>query len=315
MAVRFIRARAETTWRSAACPSPSSVHPRPRGDDSSRVTRSKFATGSSAPARRRRTPCSAAGGRSPVHPRPRGDDGLLRLGVGSGFRFIRARAETTDGKPGLLTSPGRFIRARAETTWPCSGRGTVSSVHPRPRGDDGLPAPWSQRRCSVHPRPRGDDLARARTTCPPSWFIRARAETTSATSVHAATRGGSSAPARRRRQTGAADHRTPSVHPRPRGDDAPQVAEQRRAARFIRARAETTIEGRVGSRSLPVHPRPRGDDKTGQLFRPLLSGSSAPARRRHFEIARLCATPDSRCVRTIRISRQTTLQRPSAGYG
>ena len=201
-AVRFIRARAETTWRSAACPSPSSVHPRPRGDDSSRVTRSKFATGSSAPARRRRTPCSAAGGRSPVHPRPRGDDGVDATG---------------DARP------RRFIRARAETTSPGHEHGTWRPVHPRPRGDDsplggpggsalGSSAPARRRLrafrdlargqrfiraraettvgargrpggSGVHPRPRGDDVRREGPHRLVLRFIRARAETTAAWST------------------------------------------------------------------------------------------------------------------------------------
>ena len=147
----------------------------------------------------------------------------------------------------------------------------------------------------VHPRPRGDDVSHQR-ACSDAWrFIRARAETTPNRRSRSSNAIGSSAPARRRRTTGSRTAASSPVHPRPRGDD-------NRGARRVSI---------VTGSSAPARRR----QNWPIISWPLLSGSSAPARRRHFEIARLCATPDSRCVRTIRISRQTTLQRPSAGYG
>ena len=78
-------------------------------------------------------------------------------------------------------------------------------------------------------------------------------------------------------------HRTPAVHPRPRGEHVHLFVEGIKPHRFIPAHAGNTDTNGLNCNCISVHPRPRGEHMF-EFFIPLISpGSSPPTRGTRFE--------------------------------
>ena len=193
---RFIPARAGNTSSVPGPPRSPTVHPRSRGEHSSRAARMAGDTGSSPlargtrhphrlvrrgdrfiPARAGNTSCSSAGSApAAVHPRSRGEH--------SGDR--RSNSWTTGSSPlargtlppvrGALVHP-RFIPARAGNTGRRHAGGLQVTVHPRSRGEHPRAVPQRRRRVGSSPLARGTPRDQPRRD-PEPRFIPARAGNT-----------------------------------------------------------------------------------------------------------------------------------------
>ncbi len=278
------------------CAAPS-VHPRVRGDDSSRQSRHGPLFGSPPRARGRRlahgaavagarfTPACAGTTRSragcwsatTVHPRVRGDDlsssSISAISVGSPPR-ARGRPRR-HGRPGRVL---RFTPACAGTT-PASLRLRLRpAVHPRVRGDDSNQKRGVASSLGSPPRARGRRLERAgraalvrftpacagTTPQAPAWRC--------GSSVHPRVRGDDTMPTTRPSSSSGSP-------PRARGRPC-RRASSRSARRFTPACAGTTCGQPARESRRAVHPRVRGDDARRSMARGIVVGSPPRARGR-----------------------------------
>ena len=153
----------------------------------------------------------------------------------------------------------RFIPARAGNTSASATRLSATTVHPRSRGEhNAMRAPNSARHGSS-PLARGTP-GRGSVGIHASRFIPARAGNTSGTCCWRSRR---------------------SVHPRSRGEHAPQHLRPQPLFRFIPARAGNTIRPGDGPLPSTVHPRSRGEHARVRQDRDGYPGSSPLARGTH----------------------------------
>ena len=272
---RFIPARAGNTSLYTSSSISSAVHPRPRGEHTSRMKVLSSGTGSSPPARgtrrinrrvlavQRFIPARAGNtgagpGRSDsesVHPRPRGEHPAIQQNA---HRYDGS-SPPARGTPEARRScrlNGRFIPARAGNTHPRACSPEHSAVHPRPRGEHGIHCGRFQPYRRFIPARAGNTMRRANRLTRDTVHPRPRGEHNAlmlnAPSVH-----GSSPPARGTRS------------------DAGRNAGQ---FRFIPARAGNTPHRSQYDSVIPVHPRPRGEHMAADRMVEHMFGSSPPAR-------------------------------------
>ena len=238
---RFIPASAGNTSSERLGSRHLAVHPRERGEHLPLVAlpmrQRRFIPASAGNTFPNATPASNPGGSSPrargtllvghhrghsqsVHPRERGEHRRVAAVQGSSRRFIPASA----GNTRWATMPRRPLsvhpRERGEHLWVTGFATWDFGSSPRARGTPGSGVGWSGR-MSVHPRERGEHARRQPHGHALARFIPASAGNTSLARSAAISRAGSSPRARgtRRRSRRPADGA--AVHPRERGEHAP----------------------------------------------------------------------------------------------
>ncbi len=172
--IRFIPAIAGNTCRQGVAEERAAVHPRDRGEHSTRGIHRYPHRGSSprsrgtrncvprAPSRPRFIPaiagnttyCGAAPSTLAVHPRDRGEhpiwDAMYARVHGSSPRSRGTRGLRADAHPG-----GWFIPAIAGNTRPCRIPASKRSVHPRDRGEHRSRSVLARLNAGSSPRSRG----------------------------------------------------------------------------------------------------------------------------------------------------------------
>ena len=273
--LRFIPARAGNTHPGSTTPNSSAVHPRSRGEHSSRNAASMPLNGSSPLARGTQTgrerarsfirfiPARAGNtGRArrtlpgdAVHPRSRGEhhSTSVRRGITCGSSPLARGTLSGNRRP---MRHGRFIPARAGNTSTRCASATPAAVHPRSRGEHVEKIEYWTAEPGSSPLARGTPGNVGALTLQVR-FIPARAGNT----------GG---------RFGATIQF--AVHPRSRGEHPTAETRRARRQRFIPARAGNT--GRVWAvrPHRPVHPRSRGEH-TFQYWRSKQSHGSSPLAR------------------------------------
>ena len=313
---RFTPTRVGTTPDARLASTPRTVHPHARGDD---VTPGRGQAGEArfTPTRVGTTPAAGLDG-APQRFTP------TRVGtttpcrerrpevVGSPPRAWGRRPRSPRRRPGP-----RFTPTRVGTTDVIRARRTRcrSPVHPHARGDDvGVTGPaarasgsppraWGRRRPRRRPRAlRRFTPTRVGTThraavglgcygSPPRAWGRRRAVV-----GRQRRRIGSPPRAWGRRPDARVMHRSSSVHPHARGDDASRRARGARR-RFTPTRVGTTRRRTPARERTPVHPHARGDDCARRVdvagryrFTPTRVGTTIVARMRDRALARFTPT-------------------------
>ena len=277
---RFTPARAGTTTSSGEPSSGLPVHPRTRGDDSSRSALATPGLGSPPHARGRRSafrrqgrclrftparagttrPRACSSAEISVHPRTRGDDGNMS-GAATSQAGSPPHARGGRRWPAAPQMSRRFTPARAGTTVRHGLGSAVPPVHPRTRGDDAPFASGNERSHGSPPHARGRPGLFARDGVR-RRFTPARAGTTCTIGIACA---------------------FATVHPRTRGDDCDHTLEAADLFRFTPARAGTTSVRASEASSASVHPRTRGYDAATLHVDVGATGSPPHARGRRID--------------------------------
>ena len=251
------------------------VHPRVRGEHSSRRCAASRRAGSSPRARGTRVssstswnrtrfipacagntfPVPPARGSYPVHPRVRGEH---RIGFS---RFIAAVGSSPRARGTHLSAVGerrrcRFIPACAGNTIAARNPAVTPPVHARVRGEHVRRGENGALQLGSSPRARGT-LLKNNLTLAQGRFIPACAGNTAARTFTATTE---------------------AVHPRVRREHAATMHARMAVLRFIPACAGNTRITWTTSRPIAVHPRVRGEHQRSGADAVTVSGSSPRAR-------------------------------------
>ena len=273
--VRFIPARAGNTRPCVPSHSPTSVHPRSRGEHCPIRSLLRWMRGSSPLARGTRVPAPESRVLQRFIPARAGNTYAHRIFLPTSSVHPRSRGEHTMMALIGLEADGSSPLARG-TRSPCPRRTGRSTVHPRSRGEHypvsggGFSAVGSSPLArGTHPHRR--DHRRGRR------FIPARAGNTEAFArvkgnkpVHPRSRG-------EHTMSGRKALRFCGSSPLARGTpiDSPSALEYRR---FIPARAGNTEARKINRRLTPVHPRSRGEHEALRNRQLTPIGSSPLAR-------------------------------------
>ena len=313
---RFIPARAGNTAARRPCRRSPPVHPRSRGEHTSRGAPVTETVGSSPlargtrfvpgpepevarfiPARAGNTSGRSGPSGSPaVHPRSRGEHchSVHQPRTASGSSPL---ARGTRHLHRFEAEDLRFIPARAGNTTSGAGMSGYATVHPRSRGEHPAPVPYQAVRSGSSPLARGTRPSPGFDAFRPTVHPRSRGEHVGPSLIHDHDCGSSplarGTRCRRMRvlillrfipaRAGNTSARTPStsvvtVHPRSRGEHHGLRCRPPDVERFIPARAGNTPVAPLMAPPPTVHPRSRGEHALDVTPDPASAGSSPLAR-------------------------------------